>query len=90
MTPRPLSKNGSAQRNYRLVLGLVATILFFAVSGGVAYLNTRTLGDGATLVTHTHEVLSALDDVFGYVKDAETGQRGYIITGDESYLEPYH
>ena len=24
------------------------------------------------------------------MNDAETGQRGYLITGQEDYLEPYH
>src|SRR4051812_46756488 len=29
------------------------------------------------------------DRLLSTVKDAETGQRGFVITGDESYLEPY-
>jgi PAS domain S-box-containing protein len=31
----------------------------------------------------------ALDDLFSTLQDAETGQRGFIITGDEKYLEPF-
>jgi CHASE3 domain sensor protein len=34
-------------------------------------------------------VLHQLDDFLSAMKDAETGQRGYVLTGDESYLEPY-
>jgi signal transduction histidine kinase/DNA-binding response OmpR family regulator/CHASE3 domain sensor protein len=30
-----------------------------------------------------------LDNVISTLKDAETGQRGYLITGDDTYLEPY-
>ena len=41
-------------------------------------------------VTHTHLVLEKLDAVLTNLIDAETGQRGYIITGEESYLEPYN
>ena len=41
------------------------------------------------MVRHTHEVLTALDDVVSLAKDAETGQRGYVITGDHRYLEPH-
>src|SRR5689334_17935799 len=35
-----------------------------------------------------HNIL-ALDELFSTVQDAETGQRGFIITGDEKYLEPF-
>ncbi|MBA3564496.1 MAG: CHASE3 domain-containing protein [Gammaproteobacteria bacterium] len=39
---------------------------------------------------HTHRVLTELHDVLVQLQNAETGQRGYIITGDARYLEPYH
>jgi CHASE3 domain sensor protein len=40
-------------------------------------------------VTHTHQVLSAIEAVSSELKDAETGQRGYLLTSKEAYLEPY-
>ena len=40
--------------------------------------------------THTLNVLSALQDLGSAVKDAETGQRGFLLTGEESYLAPYN
>jgi signal transduction histidine kinase/CheY-like chemotaxis protein len=40
-------------------------------------------------VRETEELLSHVENILSTVKDAETGQRGFIITGDESYLEPY-
>jgi CHASE3 domain sensor protein len=43
----------------------------------------------ASQVANMHEVIESLDQVFSRIKDAETGQRGYIITGEEHYLEPY-
>ncbi len=36
------------------------------------------------------EVISQLDLLVSTLKDAETGQRGFVITGDERYLEPYN
>jgi len=63
--------------------------MFFA-SGLVSYVNTRVLNENAGRVNHTHEVLSTLDNVLSLIKDAETGQRGFLITGNERYLEPYH
>lgn len=38
---------------------------------------------------HTSNVLSVAQAFMSDLKDAETGQRGYLITGDEAYLDPY-
>jgi PAS domain S-box-containing protein len=40
-------------------------------------------------VNHTHQVLEQLDAVLVDLVNAETGERGYVIAGEESYLEPY-
>src|SRR5713101_2166076 len=66
-------------------LALVSMI----VVGAVSYDSTTKLIDSADWVRHTHEVLNGLDEVLSAFKDAETGQRGYIITGEARYLEPY-
>jgi methyl-accepting chemotaxis protein len=41
------------------------------------------------MVAHTHIVLQRIADVLNVLQDAEIGGRGYIITGDERFLEPY-
>jgi len=41
-------------------------------------------------VIHTYEVINNLVELFSTLKDAETGQRGYLITGQSDYLGPYH
>ena len=43
----------------------------------------------AQRVTHTLRLVDQLQTLLSTVKDAETGQRGYLLTGDEAYLEPY-
>jgi CheY-like chemotaxis protein/CHASE3 domain sensor protein len=70
-------------------LALAAVVLVFVASGAVSFFNTRTLSRDAELVTHTQAVLSTLDELLSLVKDAETGQRGYLITGDANYLAPH-
>ncbi len=40
-------------------------------------------------VEHTHLVIENLEKLISTMKDAETGQRGYLITGEERYLDPY-
>lgn len=49
----------------------------------------RTLVASDKLVTHTLLVLRMLNETRTLLIDAETGQRGYIITGAESSLEPH-
>ena len=71
-------------------LGLAAAIIFFLATGAVAYFNFQTLKADSALVIHTGDTLTALDDVLSTVKDAETGQRGYLLTGKDSYLDPYN
>jgi methyl-accepting chemotaxis protein len=66
-------------------LALVALTLV----GGVSYNSTAKLIESADWVGHTHDVLNGLDDLLSGMKDAETGQRGYVITGEARYLEPY-
>src|SRR5262249_14491846 len=65
-------------------------VLAFALADAVvSYRMTLRLIENERWVTHTHEVLSELEGTLSALKDAETGERGYIITGDESYLAPY-
>jgi CHASE3 domain sensor protein len=40
-------------------------------------------------VEQTQNRLNKLEGLLSQIKDAETGQRGYILTGEERYLEPY-
>ncbi len=38
---------------------------------------------------HTYAAIRSADDLLSTLKDAETGQRGFLLTGDETFLEPY-
>src|SRR6266850_3950711 len=61
-------------------------LLVIAVLG---YRNIHSLVQNDTWVGHTHQVRMSLADLLSSLKDAETGQRGYVITGNESFLGPY-
>ncbi len=69
--------------------GFWLALLFLATIGVVSYWSTKRLIETAGQVAHTHEVLAELDDIPLQLERAETGQHGYILTGDEQYLEPY-
>jgi len=51
--------------------------------------HTRQLRDESAAVLASSELLLALDNVLSLAVDAETGQRGYVITGRDEYLAPY-
>ncbi len=92
MSQLPVSSPSAKQANTRLprVVALALVMVFFVSITAITSYNTRTLRNSAQWVAHTQEVRAALDEVFSLIKDAETGQRGYVITGDEKYLDPYN
>jgi PAS domain S-box-containing protein len=65
-------------------------LVIIAAIGISAYVSTQRLLEANRWVTHTHEVLEHLEDVLSALTDAETAQRGFVLTGEERYLEPYH
>ncbi|HMI01751.1 MAG TPA: response regulator [Pedobacter sp.] len=78
----------SLKNNLRIGLGLSLLILF--VSSLASFTSIRNLIKSAELVSHSNEVMTNLDAVISTLKDAETGQRGYLLTGDREFLEPYN
>jgi methyl-accepting chemotaxis protein len=73
----------------RLVAGFGLSALTLVLVAVVSYRNAQLLIENDAMVEHSHQVRLELADLLSEMKDAETGQRGYIITGDESYLEPH-
>jgi methyl-accepting chemotaxis protein len=73
----------------RILLGFGLALLISAVVSVISYRSTTELLDIADWVAHTHKVLESIADVRSTMKDAETAQRGYLITGEDRYLEPY-
>ena len=71
-----------------LSFGIVILLLLFI--GLISYHNLNRLKSEADSVIFTHNVLHNIEQIRGNIKDAETGQRGYLLTGLEKYLEPYY
>lgn len=66
---------------------LAAVILFLV--GAVSFQSARTAHQRALSVAHTHQVLQAIQETLALMTDAETGQRGFLVTGRDEYLEPF-
>ncbi|MEH2057214.1 MAG: response regulator [Nostoc sp.] len=70
--------------SFALSLATLTTI------GLISYQSTNELIETSRQESHTYQVLSQLEDLNLQLTNAETGQRGYIITGEQRYLEPYN
>jgi CheY-like chemotaxis protein/CHASE3 domain sensor protein len=73
-----------------VAVSLLGVLVFFLISGVIAYLNLRTLRENNQKIIHSHEVIVALNQLLSSVQDAETGQRGFVLTANERYLDPYN
>lgn len=77
--------------HYRMaVLAVFGLVLLLIIASGLqAYRNVRTQDETAALVIRTQAVLAALNQLEMTLVDAETGQRGYLLTGEAHFLEPW-
>src|SRR5262245_42489615 len=76
-------------RRHRIVAtyGGAAIIVMIGV---LTFLARRQATKSRQGVDHTYAVMQATSRTRSDIQDAETGQRGFLLTGDESYLAPYH
>lgn len=73
----------------KIIGGYVLAIIALVFISLISYKNIGKLIADSKWVTHTNEVKVKVFDLLSALQDTETGQRGYVITGDESYLKPY-
>ena len=85
---RPLARKWSVEKKTIVMLGLASVIL--VTLNALFYRSFIKQKETSERVNQSQKVLQKLESVLSSVKDAETGQRGYLLTGRESYLEPYH
>lgn len=90
MTPI-VSVNTRWPREKRLIqIGFVAAASIMLLVGAESYRDTIRVAEAAAARKHSFDVRSLLSDTSARLVDAETGQRGFLLTGDDAYLEPYH
>src|SRR3954468_22412874 len=75
------------QSKIRAGFAVVAIILATVVALAIA--NSHQLQTTREAAARSQETLRELERILSTMIDAETGMRGYVITGEESYLEPY-
>jgi PAS domain S-box-containing protein len=85
------TRSGPARAPLRQLVnaGFVAGVLVLGGLGWLSYWTTARYGEASAQRQHSYEVGAGLELLIQHVDDAETGQRGFLLTGDEPYLEPF-
>ena len=73
----------------KIALGFGLSVAILLAVSSVAYRSTDVLIENNASVARTHLILEDIAQLVSLLKDAETGQRGFVITGDEAFLQPY-
>jgi CheY-like chemotaxis protein len=91
--PSTVPAAGETRSRRLLPFGTFAGLFVAALAVGlIAFFSGRALRsreEAANRVTHTLQVIQHLQSVLSLAKDAETGQRGYMLSGEERYLTPH-
>jgi CheY-like chemotaxis protein/CHASE3 domain sensor protein len=74
----------------KIQAGFILSTLILIVAAVLSFRNSEKFNATNQMVKHTQEVLYEFEQVLVSCVNAETGERGYIITGAENYLEPYN
>jgi CheY-like chemotaxis protein/signal transduction histidine kinase/CHASE3 domain sensor protein len=73
----------------KTLIGFLLAVAAVAIIALLSYQSLQATTATAANLTQTIEVLGRLESLLSTVIDAETGQRGFLLTGEESYLAPY-
>jgi CHASE3 domain sensor protein len=73
-----------------LFIGYGISLLLLMISALASYISINNLLNSAELVNHTNEVQKKVEKVLASLVDAETGQRGFLITGNTQFLDPFN
>ena len=74
----------------RTSIGLIVAALVVVVSATLAYRSQRNGEATSDRVARTLDTIERVQTLLEHLKDAETGQRGFLLTGTENYLARYN
>ena len=75
---------------YKVTIGFIIAIVLLAVVSYFYFSSTQSFIASSVKVQNTQKVINQLEVLSSLIKDAETGQRGFIITENEAFLSPYY
>lgn len=75
--------------NRRIALGFLVAMVLIASGFVISFYSYVQSGKDTDQVRHTYQVVNSLDNTLSLMKDVQAGARGFMITQDSSFLEPY-
>ncbi|MBE9462521.1 response regulator [Dyadobacter subterraneus] len=84
----PATSSNSIIRQLQIVFSVSVVLLVLSLFA--SFYSTQKLILNSQLVNHTNQVLIEAENIISYIKDAETGQRGFLVTLDPQFLQPYN
>ena len=75
---------------HKIVALLAGAVLLIALGTAVSFSSLRHTEEAAEARKHTRAVITNANGLLSELKDAETGQRGYLLSGKDAYLDHYH
>ncbi len=85
----PTENIRSSIENMKIYLSLAAAVAMVAIMVSGSFWAYGEIDDGSNQRLTTRIILDAADELMSSLRDAETGERGYALTGNEIYLAPY-
>lgn len=73
-----------------LVSVLVISIFTLLFAASISYNQIKTLKESQESVVRSYKIYVELEQLYAYASEAETGQRGFILTRDSTFLHPYY
>ncbi|WP_166423293.1 CHASE3 domain-containing protein [Paraglaciecola sp. 20A4] len=76
--------------SYKISIGYGVILILMLVTSLVVSISISSIIDASRWVNHTYEVIRKAESVQAVMVDMETGQRGFLIAGEDEYLDPYN
>lgn len=73
-----------------LLISSLVSLLVLMISSTASFLSIRSLLDSNSWIKHTQQVIYNLNEGSALITEAQTSMRGYLITGDEQFVDRYH
>ena len=71
-------------------IGFGVSLIVLIISSIASYNSIENLIESTKIVENTNQAIGQLESTISIMKDAETGQRGYLLTNDTDFLQPYN
>lgn len=73
-----------------LLISSLVSLLVLMISSTASFLSIKSLLDSNSWIKHTQQVIYNLNEGSALITEAQTSMRGYLITGDEQFVDRYH